>query len=471
MITNNESLTAFNLNSEEVYALIKKYERPGPRYTSYPPATFFNSSFGNKEYLNHINHSNSHQPRNISLYFHVPFCPQLCHFCGCNTDIMREKSFIERYTDAIIKEFETVAQHLDSTREISQIHWGGGTPNSISMKYIRRVMEKIESSFRYAPNCEIAMECNPAYLTHNQIEELASIGFNRLSIGIQDFDANVLKLINRKPSLLPEEELVQALSSKNVKVNMDFVYGLPGQTPSSFEQTLQRAVGMQPERIVTFSYAHVPWVKSAQKILEQYGLPDAQSKLLMFEKAYRTSVEAGYKAIGLDHFAKPNDELSLALANHQLHRNFMGYCSRESTGQVYAFGATSISQMWDSYSQNIKNPSEYINAVMKNGTAVEKGYAMTERDMICNEIIQEVMCNNRVDLNAVSARFSLPAEKVKNLLNFNDDQLIPFISDQLVSFKNNIIQVQSAGRLFLRNIAMVFDPLLTGKETNYSKTV
>lgn len=468
---NNHIYSAFGLTSPEIQELIKKYEKPGPRYTSYPPATFFHSGFRDPDFLVHVVKSNKHQPQNISFYFHVPFCPQLCHFCGCNTDIMREKSFIEKYIDAIVKEFETVTRHLDKSRLISQIHWGGGTPNSVSMKYIRQVMEKIKENFNCTANCEIAMECNPAYLTKKQIEELAAMGFNRISIGIQDFNPKVLKLVNRKPSLLPEEELVNILKSKNIKVNLDFVYGLPGQTPESFGQTIERAIQMEPERIVTFSYAHVPWVKSAQKILEQYGLPEARAKLQMFDNAYRTAIEGGYTAIGLDHFAKPNDDLSVALANHQLHRNFMGYCSRENTGQVYAFGATSISQLWDTYSQNCKNPAQYIQEVEHKGTAVEKGYSMSQRDLICNTIIQEIMCNNRINLNHAAKNFHTDAGTLKRNLHFDEGNLETFISDNLITFENDILEVKPAGRLFLRNIAMVFDPLLTGKETNFSKTV
>jgi oxygen-independent coproporphyrinogen-3 oxidase len=467
----NNYSAGINFDSAETLALIRKYERPGPRYTSYPPATFFNGQFSDVDYIKHVKNSNKHLPENISFYFHVPFCPQLCHFCGCNTDIMRERTFIERYVDAIITEFETVARHLDKSRLVSQVHWGGGTPNSISIKYIRRVMDKISATFRYSPECEIAMECNPAYLTHFQMDELASAGFNRLSLGIQDFNPDVLKIINRKPSLLPEEELISVLSSKNIKVNLDFVYGLPGQTPESFEQTIRRALNLNPERLVTFSYAHVPWVKSAQKVLEQYGLPDAQTKLNMFGRAFNVALESGYVPIGLDHFAKPSDDLSRALSNHQLHRNFMGYCSRESTGQVYAFGATSISQLWDAYSQNLKNPEAYIRSVLEKGTAVEKGYSMTQSDLVCNAIIQEIMCNNRVDLNTIAQKFSVTLDELECLTHFNVDNLSFFLQDELLSYENNVLEVRPTGRLFLRNIAMVFDPLLTGKETHFSKTV
>lgn len=460
-----------NLQSAEVNGLIKKYDKPGPRYTSYPPATFFNEGFTDADFIKHVIQSNEQQPQNISFYFHIPFCPQLCHFCGCNTDIMRGKTFIDKYVDAVLKEFETVTRHIDKTRLISQVHWGGGTPNSISMKYVARIMEQVSKNFGFTPNCEIAMECNPAYLTYQQADELISMGFNRLSIGIQDFDPHVLKLINRKPSLLPEEELVSYLSAKNVGVNIDFVYGLPGQTPESFEQAMQRAVKMNPDRIVTFSYAHVPWVKKAQKILEQYTLPDAQTKLAMFEKAFNCMVEAGYVAIGLDHFAKPQDELSKALAEHQLHRNFMGYCSRENTGQVYAFGATSISQLWDAYSQNAKNAEAYMDAILAKGTAIEKGYAMTPRDMLCNSIIQEIMCNQHVDLKRIAGSFSISVNELKEQVNFNPESLEPFLNDELIDYKDDVLSVHLLGRLILRNIAMVFDPLLTGKETNYSKTL
>lgn len=459
------------MTKPDIYKLIQKYDKPGPRYTSYPPATFFNSSFGTEEFIKHVKDSNYHQPRKISFYFHVPFCPQLCHFCGCNTDKMRGKSFIDNYIDAIIKEFEYVTQFLDKSRLISQIHWGGGTPNSISMKYIERVMQKINANFGYAPDCEIAMECNPAYLTFPQVDELANMGFNRLSIGIQDFNPEVLNLINRKPSLLNEEELIRYISGKNIQVNLDFVYGLPGQTSQGFANTIDKAIGIAPQRIVTFSYAHVPWVKSAQKILEQYGLPDALQKLTIFETANDLLTKAGYVSIGLDHFAKPGDELAKALAHHQLHRNFMGYCSRQNTGQVYAFGATSISQLWNSYSQNIKSAEKYMEAVNKNGTAIEKGYSMSKTDLLCNAVIQEIMCNQYVDLEKVASEFSISVMELFETLRFNADDLDTFIVDNLVKFENNVLTISPAGKYFLRNIAMVFDPLLTGKETHFSKTL
>lgn len=457
--------------NKELYQLIQKYDKPGPRYTSYPPATFFNSSFDNEQFVRHVQESNYQQPQNISFYFHVPFCPQLCHFCGCNTDIMRGKSFIDNYINAIIKEFEFVTKNLDKSRSISQIHWGGGTPNSIAMKYIERVMEKVQADFSYASDCEIAMECNPAYLTYSQVDELAKMGFNRLSIGIQDFNPDVLKLINRKPSFLKEEDLINYISEKNIQVNLDFVYGLPGQTFESFAENIARAIQLAPQRIVTFSYAHVPWVKSAQKVLEQYGLPDAQQKLTIFETASELLTKAGYVSIGLDHFANPGDELSKALAHHQLHRNFMGYCSRQNTGQVYAFGATSISQLWGSYSQNIKSPEKYMEAVALKGTAIEKGYSMSQTDLLCNAVIQEIMCNQYVDLEKVASEFSISIVELSESLQFNVASLDTFIADKLIKFDNNILTILPVGKYFLRNIAMVFDPLLTGKETHYSKTL
>ncbi|MDP4208694.1 MAG: oxygen-independent coproporphyrinogen III oxidase [Bacteroidota bacterium] len=453
------------------YELIKKYDKPGPRYTSYPPATFFNNGFTSNDFRQHVIASNSQHPRNLSFYFHVPFCPQLCHFCGCNTDVMKGKSFIARYVEAMKNEFETVTQFIDKDRPVTQIHWGGGTPNSISMDFVAEIMALITSKFSLAPSCEIAMECNPAYLTYSQIDKLAELGFNRLSLGIQDFNPEVLNLVNRKPSQLPVADVVNYLRTKNIGVNLDFIYGLPAQTPESFDSTIRQAAQISPDRIVTFSYAHVPWVKSAQKVLEQYEIPGPEAKLAMFEKSYNILVDNGYEAIGLDHFAKPSDSMTVALKNRTLQRNFMGYCTAENTGQVYAFGSTGISQLWDAYSQNVKNTEAYVEAALKDGFAIEKGYRLSARDLVCRAVIQDIMCNGYVNLENVANNFALPENEIVEMLNFNPQSLQPLVDDGLIIFDGRELTVLPEGRMFMRNVAMLFDPLFTGKETMYSKTV
>jgi oxygen-independent coproporphyrinogen-3 oxidase len=453
-------------------SLIQKYNKPGPRYTSYPPANFFQPNFQNKTLQEQIKRSNEAEPRNLSFYFHVPFCPQLCHFCGCNTGPMREKAFVESYFEAIKTELNNISSYIDHTRLVTQIHWGGGTPNAVPLRYIADVMDLVHKNFTFAPNCEIAMECSPAYMTLAQIDQLAEIGFTRISLGIQDFKPLVLEIINRKASKLPIKEVVDHLKLKKIKVNLDFVYGLPGQTPESFELTIKQAIDLSPERIVTFSYAHVPWVKEAQKKLEEYAIPEPSAKLEMYERAYHLLLSSGYETIGLDHFAKPQDEMTQALASGTLHRNFMGYCTKANTGQVYAFGSTAITQLNGAYIQNLKNTEDYIKAISENGLAAERGYVMTRQDKLCRAVIEELMCNQRCDLNTVAQQFQLNVDELKSELKFEEQSLQPMLDDNLVTWQNNVITVLPEGHMFLRNVAMLFDPLQkqnTGKR--YSKTV
>lgn len=455
----------------DIHNLIRKYDKAGPRYTSYPPATFFSTGITAESFVEQLIVSNQQEPKNISLYFHIPFCPQLCHFCGCNSCRAKNDAEIERYMGLIMKEFEHITRYIDKNRKISQIHWGGGTPNSIPLRFIEQVMNKITSTFGFTDSVEIAMECNPAYLEKEDINAITAFGFNRISLGIQDFDHHVLQNIHRKPSLLPEEELVGELIVRGLKVNFDFVYGLPGQSTQSFMSTIERAVRMKPDRIVTFSYAHVPWIKKAQTVLERHGLPDADNKLNMFMSANELLITEGYLPIGLDHFAKPGDELAVALKKRQLHRNFMGYCSRGTTGQVYAFGASAISQLEGFYCQNSKDIGTYMQSVSDCGLATEKSYMLTATDKICRTVIEEIMCNNYVDLKQVAGDNNLTLAQLSAILGYKPELLNPFIADGLLELQADTLRVLPEGRFFLRNIAMIFDPLLNTKPSNYSATI
>lgn len=452
--------------------LLQKYNQPGPRYTSYPPATFFHSGIGQAEYIRMLEASNQQDPQNISLYIHIPFCKQLCHFCGCNTTCFPEEVIIQKYIDALITEIDSVSARLDTSRPLTQIHWGGGTPNSIDLKLVERVMEKLLKIFSPAPKAEIAMECNPAYLEPEHIDQLAAMGFNRLSLGIQDFNPEVLKTVNRLPSLHPVEDLVSRMKANQMEgVNIDLIYGLPGQTPQSFSETIQKAIRISPDRLVTFSYAHVPWVKSAQRILEEIGLPSTQEKLAMFEVAYELLTQNGYVSIGMDHYAKPQDELALALQNHKLHRNFQGYCTQETTGQVYGFGATSISQLKGGYYQNTKGTGKYIHEIQTKGFAIEKGYELTQEDLVRRDVINQIMCNGFLDLQLMAENFQMSKKKLMEVIDFQPEILQPFIQDGLLSIEGDTIKLLEGGFLVVRNIAMAFDPLLTQSKGQYSKTV
>lgn len=452
--------------------IIKKYNKPGPRYTSYPPATFFHTDFSADDYKRHILKSNAEQPDNMSFYLHIPFCSKMCHFCGCNTSALRSDDVVRRYINALIKEIETLSSLLDKNRKISQVHWGGGTPNAISLDYIEEIMQTFHKHFEYTENAEIAMECNPAYLEFEDIDRLAQIGFNRLSLGIQDFDPDILKLVNRDPSKHPVKELVDHMKKVGFKgVNLDLIYGLPHQTVESFKESVKQAIEISPDRLVTFSYAHVPWVKDAQKKLETYGLPNPEEKLAMFDAGLNMLTAAGYISVGMDHYAKPNDELSKALKSKKLHRNFQGYATKETTGQVYGFGASSISQLNGAYIQNTKNLGKYMESVEKSGFAVERGYELSKKDIIRREVITEIMCNGQFSFEDMSNKFEISKIELREILEFSETKLEGFIADDLISYKNEVLELKPDGFFVVRNIAMAFDPLLKNSEAQYSKTV
>jgi oxygen-independent coproporphyrinogen III oxidase len=454
------------------FSVLHKYNKPGPRYTSYPPATFFNPGVTSGHYRDMIVQSNHHEPRNISIYIHIPFCRQLCHFCGCNTTCFPENSMIEAYIDALIKEIRTLSALLDTSRPLTQIHWGGGTPNAIDLKHVERVMQVLFSIYTPAPKAEIAMECNPAWLELEHIDQLAQMGFNRLSLGIQDFNEDVLKIVNRKPSKHNVTDLVNRMKQSGMDgVNIDLIYGLPGQTAESFGKSIEKAVEVSPDRIVTFSYAHVPWVKPAQKILEEAGLPSAEEKLQMFETAFGILTRSGYDPIGMDHYAKPEDELSAAMKNRKLHRNFQGYCTLETTGQVYGFGSTSISQLQGGYYQNIKDTSAYIERVEKTGLATEKGYELTFEDQVRRSVINEIMCNGYLQFENMALQWNLSTEMLKEIIQFDEVKLHPYINDGLLTFDGESVRLNDSGFLAVRNIAMEFDPLLQQGKGQYSKTI
>ena len=452
--------------------LIKKYNESGPRYTSYPPATFFNENYGNKNYIESIELSNTENPKNISVYIHVPFCPQICHFCGCTTETGFSRPFLERYVDAVNKEIDFVADRLDHSRNLTQVHWGGGTPNAISYKFIEMITLKLKERFNFSESYEMAIECNPAHLNFRHIDLLKEFGFNRISVGIQDFRKDVLDAINRKTSKRPLEDLIKKIKDSGFTgTNIDLVYGLPLQTVDSFKTTIDKAINLGTDRIVTFSYAHVPSVLPRQKILEEIGFPSSESKAKMYENSYDQLIKAGYISIGMDHYSKPDDEFTIALNEKKLHRNFQGYCTRETTGQVYGFGASAISQLDSAYSQNFKNTMEYIRGIEKNNLSVYRGYSLSYNEKVIRHVINSVMCNYYVDFNEVAKYFNCPLYEIVNILEYDSSNFQDFVDDNLMKIDGEKITIHKSGRLFTRNISMRFDPLIKQKVGTYSKTI
>lgn len=451
--------------------LLNKYSIPVPRYTSYPPANFFNESFTADSYKEAIIQSNKQNPQHISIYIHIPFCYHMCYYCGCNSQLLKDKNVVKEYIETLKKEIRMVLPLLDHSRKISQIHYGGGTPTSQPVSVIKEINRIILSEFECIENPEIAIECHPGYLDEDYWNDLIDAGFNRISIGIQDFNEEVLKASARKSSRMAIEDIIHILRSKGISVNMDFIYGLPLQTPESFADTIRKAISLKPDRIVTFSYAHVPWVNELQKNLEKIGLPSVSTKNEIYETAKKLLIDAGYKTIGLDHFVLANDELYEALQTKSLHRNFQGYCTRRTTGQVYAFGNTGISQLSTAYSQNAKDLSTYISSVNEGKYPITKGYILNKEEQITREVIASLMCNYTASWSDIATRMNMSEKEVRNALNYNKEQLCDFQKDGIIEFSEDHITVLPEAALFVRNVAASLDKLMVNNEKRYSKSV
>ena len=451
--------------------LIAKYNIPVPRYTSYPPANYFHDAFREEDYIHAIELSNTSNPSHISFYIHIPFCRHLCHYCGCNSFPMMTDENIARYVNAVKKEIGRIKPLLNKNRKISQIHYGGGTPTVLPTEVLKEINELLLEGFETIDQPEIAIECHPGYLDAQYWRGLTEAHFNRFSLGVQDFNEQVLKTSNRKPSLLPVAEIFEILRGTGAKINLDFIYGLPHQTVESFEQTIRQAISLNPDRLVTFSYAHVPWVSKRQLILEKAGLPESEVKKGMFDIASKLLLEAGYKAVGMDHFVKPDDELYRALHAKQLHRNFQGYCTRQTTGQVYSFGVTGISQLSSAYVQNIKNIKEYIEAVESDSLPIAKGYTLTDKEQITRTVIEQLMCNNLIKWDEIAQFLSITKDEVLAAVRYSESELQSFHEDGVIAFNTEGIEMTSEGKLFVRNVAASLDPLMENSSKQFSKPV
>lgn len=452
-------------------SLIEKYNVPVPRYTSYPPANHFTDQFSSDDYKEAIVISNTWQSSHISFYIHIPYCKHLCHYCGCNSYAYNGEEELERYIKALHKEIDTILPLINKDRKIAQIHYGGGTPTAIPIKYLHDLNAHLLRDFDTIESPEIAIECHPAYLTEQDWRGLCEAGFNRFSLGVQDFNADVLKGVNRRGAQVNIETIFEILRSAGAKVNMDFIYGLPLQSIESFEQTIRKAIALQPDRLVTFSYAHVPWVNKRQLFLEKLGLPTAELKEQIFNRASTLLHEAGYNTIGMDHFVREDDELYTAMQSKQLHRNFQGYCTRRTTGQVYAFGASAISQLSMAYAQNTKEPKSYIEMIEGGDFATIKGYGLTSEEYVAREVIERLMCNNAISWSEIAEYIKLSVEEVKSAVNYDREALLELAQDGVITFDECSIEMTSEGLPFVRNVAATLDKKMINNTLSYSKPI
>jgi oxygen-independent coproporphyrinogen III oxidase len=450
--------------------LVKKYNVAGPRYTSYPPATQFNDSVTwNALEQKIVQGQDPH--RDLSLYFHLPFCETLCWFCGCTTVITTKHEQSGEYVNYIERELDKMVSLLNRKRKVVQLHFGGGTPTFLRPSEIRRLGEMIHKRFEFADELEAGVEIDPRRLTKDHVVALREVGFNRASLGVQDFNPKVQEAVHRiQPRAQVEQAIAWLREAGFPSINVDLIYGLPYQTPASFEDTLNQMLELSPDRLAIFSYAHVPWMKPAQKILEkESALPAPETKLdilkLVIEKL---TANGQYDYIGMDHFAKPNDELSIAQKNKTLQRNFQGY-STKGGADIYAFGMSAISQADGVYWQNEKELPKYYAAVDENRVPFTRGYIMTEDDKIRGQTIMRLMCDLGLDYEAMGKNLGINFKEyfAKELSSYGDME-----ADGLVTLTDRELKVTDVGRLMIRNIAMRFDAYLPKQtERKFSRTI
>ena len=452
--------------------ILKKFNQPGPRYTSYPTAPVFSDKFTPDDYKREIVETNAESnPTDLSLYFHFPFCDTLCYFCGCNMMVTQKREHIAEYNDYLKREIDLLVPMISDKRKVEQMHWGGGTPTYLTPQEIRDIGFYIKLKFDFADDIEASVEIDPRGLTREHMEALRDVGFNRTSFGVQDFNPQVQEAVNRIQSeKLTRQTVEWARELGFQSINLDLIYGLPHQTLESFAETIEKIIDISPDRIAVFNYAHVPWLKKHQVMIKAEDLPGADERLQILKMTIEKLMGAGYEYIGMDHFAKPTDELAVAQKNGTLYRNFQGYSTKAGC-DVYAFGLSAISQFQNIYAQNIKRLPDYYKRINENEAATLVGYRMTEDDHIRKETINQLMCNLEIDKRDIEAKFDIDFE---DYFAADIPKLEVFFQDGLLENTADKIKVIGSGILVIRNIAMCFDAYLEKmmkEKPVFSKTV
>jgi oxygen-independent coproporphyrinogen-3 oxidase len=434
---------------------LAKYNRPGPRYTSYPTAPVWNDSFGPDDLIKV--HEEAEQAKTpVSLYMHIPFCESLCLFCACNVVIEKNKAVSPPYLSILKHEAERISRSVSKDRPVVQFHWGGGTPTYLTPPQIEDLFGFTGEHFHFAPDAEIGIEIDPRVTSREHLETLRKLGFNRLSMGIQDFHAEVQKAIRRiQPFEMTRDLLFAARDLGFDSINVDLIYGLPYQTPDRFAHTVDQILELTPDRVALFSYAHVPWLKKQQGSFAAH-LPEGMEKFEIFRTGLLKFLEAGYLYIGMDHFAKPGDELALSQQNRTLHRNFQGYTTKAGA-DLYGMGITAISGFQNAYAQNHRDIPSWEKAVNERGIATMRGYHLSNEDRLRRAVINRLLCHTIVIKDEISREFAIDFDKY---FEVELHRLEPFREDGLVILDQNQIRATWLGRIFIRNLAMIFDPYL-----------
>jgi len=447
-----------------------KYSKPGPRYTSYPTAPEFSESFTEQTYIEILKKQD--KSRKLSLYFHLPFCRSSCYFCGCNVIFTSKEEKKERYIGYLEKELEILSRYLDTSREVLQLHFGGGTPTFFNAKQIEKIIKLIRRYFKnFNSKAEISCEIDPRFLTQEQTDVLVAGGFNRVSFGVQDFDEKVQKSIHRIQPFEVTDSAVKMVRKAGIKsVNMDLIYGLPFQTDETFKKTLEMALKLDTDRFAVFNYAHVPWMKKTMRKIDETTLPHPSQKLTILKHTIDYLTSNGLKMIGMDHFAKPDDELFLAIDKGELHRNFQGYTTKGGSDLV-GVGLTSIGDGVHHYVQNVKEMKEYERLLDEGHLPVHRGVVLSDDDILRKAVIMEMMSNFKLNISNIEREFDIVfrdyfADALEGLKVFEDEKLLQVYSDKIL--------VNTTGTLLIRNIVMPFDAYLQKtpeEKRRFSKTV
>lgn len=447
-----------------------KYSKPGPRYTSYPTALEFSDTFVYERYLEKLTSQNSSRP--LSLYFHLPFCRSACYFCGCNVVYTSKEDKKVRYIDYLKREMQILSRYLNLSRNVIQLHFGGGTPTFFSAQQLDEIIAIIKSHFKhFSEDVEISCEIDPRHINEEQMKVLSDAGFNRVSFGIQDFDEKVQVAVHRiQPYEITKKAMDLARKYKMHSVNADLIYGLPYQSLETFKKTLDQALTLDPDRFAVFNYAHVPWMKKTMRKIDETTLPAPEEKLQIMQYTIDFMTKNGYKMIGMDHFAKPKDELFKAIKKGELHRNFQGYTTKGGADLI-GIGLTSIGEGVDYYAQNFKEMHAYEEAIDADRLPFERGVELTEDDLIRKYVIMELMSNFKLDIKRFEKKFNLNFREY-----FADalESLKPFEEEGLLIMKGNKIVCSETGALLIRNIAMPFDAYMkkhTENKKTFSKTI
>jgi oxygen-independent coproporphyrinogen-3 oxidase len=445
-----------------------RYSKPGPRYTSYPTALEFSEDFAYKEYLDYLKSGTN----KLSIYVHLPFCRSACYFCGCNVVFTSKEEKLSSYIEYLKKEIDILARDIDTSREVIQFHFGGGTPTFYKAFELDEIVSYIKSKFpNWSSDAEISCEIDPRFFNEEQMRVFKSHGFNRISFGVQDFDPKVQKEIHRiQPYDITQKAVDLAREYGIESINVDLIYGLPYQTFESFKDTLALAYKLNPDRLAVFNYAHVPWLKKTMRKFDETTLPTPDVKLEIFSHTIEFFEDNGYRMVGMDHFAKPEDELFTAIAKGELHRNFQGYTTKGGANLV-GIGLTSIGEGVGYYAQNTKDMAKYEEAIDSGRLPFERGVKLTADDMIRQAVIMELMANFSIDIKRVEKEHNISFKEY-----FGDalGALEEFVAEGLVSIDGDKISVSDTGTLLIRNIAMPFDAYMGkygGAKKSFSKTV